>query len=162
MSHQRCSVKKGVAKLSQISQENACVGLGSCNFIKKRLKHRFFLVKLSKLLRTSIATREFLRTTAFVKLQRFVSCAQLHWFVTLNPYHSSIVDLYWFWFHEDFFYVLVTNHFCRNLGWKTTSKNVFVLYYLECENDVHICHRGEHLIRLGQSYFPARFRVNYG
>ena len=140
MSHQRCSVKKGVAKLSQISQENACVGLGSSNFIKKRLKHRFFLVKLSKLLRTSIAIREFLRTTAFVKLQRFVSCAQLHWFV----------------------YVLVTNHFCGHLEWKTTSKNVFVLYYLECENDVRICHRGEHLIRLGQSFFPSRFRVNYG
>ena len=41
-SHWSCSVKEGVLKNF------------ACNFIKKRLQHRCFLVKLAKLLRTSI------------------------------------------------------------------------------------------------------------
>ena len=33
-------------KISQISQENTCVGVQACNFIKKRLQHRCFLWNL--------------------------------------------------------------------------------------------------------------------
>ena len=47
-------------KISQISQENTCVGaffnkvvgLQACNFIKNRLDHRCFYVKFAKFLRT--------------------------------------------------------------------------------------------------------------
>ena len=41
-------------KISQDAQENTCVGvLQACNFIKKRLQHRCFSVKIAKFLRTS-------------------------------------------------------------------------------------------------------------
>ena len=36
--------KKMLSRISQYSQENTCVGV-SCNFIKKRLKHRCFPIK---------------------------------------------------------------------------------------------------------------------
>ena len=42
-------------KLLQYSQESKCVcGLKACNFIKKRLQHRLFLVNMAKFLRTPI------------------------------------------------------------------------------------------------------------
>ena len=44
--------KKVFLKILQISQENICVGV--CNFIKKRLQHRCFAVKLTKFLGTPI------------------------------------------------------------------------------------------------------------
>ena len=49
--------KIGVRKILLIWQENICVwvffaGLRDCNFIKKRLQHRCFPVKLAKFLRT--------------------------------------------------------------------------------------------------------------
>ena len=48
-SHQRCSAKKVLLKISQVSQEssvleflfNKVAGLQACNFIKKKLQHRF-------------------------------------------------------------------------------------------------------------------------
>ena len=92
-------------KLSQISQKNACGDLKVCNFIKRRFKHRCFPVEFSKLLRAPI--REQLRTTASLKLQRLSLCAQLQWFVTLNPCRSSVTDPNWFWFHEGLFYVFL-------------------------------------------------------
>ena len=57
-----CSVKKDVSKISQISQENTCVGklfliklqVSACNFIKKRPDHRCFHVKFAKYLKTPI------------------------------------------------------------------------------------------------------------
>ena len=49
--HWRCSVKEAVhKKTSPILKENTCVGV----FIKKRLQHRCFPVKIAKFLRTSI------------------------------------------------------------------------------------------------------------
>ena len=57
-SHRRCSVTKVFLKMSHVSQENTCdgeiVNLQAWNFIKKELKHRCFLVKFAKLLKTSI------------------------------------------------------------------------------------------------------------
>ena len=59
-SHRR-SVKKVLLKMSQISQENTCDGVsfeqsykssGLELYFKKRLQHRYFLVKFTKLLRT--------------------------------------------------------------------------------------------------------------
>ena len=55
-------------RISQISQENTCVGvffsnvaaLKACNFVNKRLQHRYFPVKFAKFLRTSpVAAYEF-------------------------------------------------------------------------------------------------------
>ena len=55
-SHRRCSVKNLFFKISQYSQENACVGLSSLikSFMKKRLQHRCFPVNIAKFLRTPI------------------------------------------------------------------------------------------------------------
>ena len=55
-------LKKMFLKISQFSQENTCIGvsfykvagLQTCNFIKKRLQHRFFPVNNAKVLRTPI------------------------------------------------------------------------------------------------------------
>ena len=58
-SHWRCSVKKMFLNIWQNSQEKACVGasclikLLACNFIKKRLWHRYFPVNFPKFLRTT-------------------------------------------------------------------------------------------------------------
>ena len=49
-SHLRCSIKRAFLKISQMWQENTCVGL----FIKKRLQHRCFPVNFAKFLRTLI------------------------------------------------------------------------------------------------------------
>ena len=52
--HHRCSVKKVFLKISQVSQENTCVGVSFnkfCNLIKKRLQHRCFTVKSEKFLK---------------------------------------------------------------------------------------------------------------
>ena len=51
-SHQSRSVKKVFLKISGISQENTCAGVG--NFIKKRLQHRCFPVKFAKFLKTPL------------------------------------------------------------------------------------------------------------
>ena len=61
-SHQRCSVKKVILKILQISMENTCAGvffnkvagLQVCNFIKKILRHMYFPVKVAKFFRTPI------------------------------------------------------------------------------------------------------------
>ena len=64
----RCSSKQVFFRISQISQENTCVGvffsnvagLKACTFVKKRLQHRCFPVKFAKYLRTpSVAAYEF-------------------------------------------------------------------------------------------------------
>ena len=58
--HRRCYVKKVFLKITQDSQEKACVGAsfdkvsGLCNFIKKRLQHMCFPVKFAKFLRGPI------------------------------------------------------------------------------------------------------------
>ena len=41
-------------KISQYSQENTCGGLKACNFIKKRLQHKYFPKNIAKYLRTAI------------------------------------------------------------------------------------------------------------
>ena len=47
--------KKVLLKISQISQENACVaGLKDYNLIIKRIQHRYFSVKLAEFLRTPV------------------------------------------------------------------------------------------------------------
>ena len=56
-SHRWCSVKKVFLKISEISQENTCIGVSSsglktCNFIKKRLEHSYFPVKFANCLKT--------------------------------------------------------------------------------------------------------------
>ena len=56
----RCSSKQVSFRISQILQENTCVGvffsnvagLKACIFLKKRLRHRCFPVKFAKFLRT--------------------------------------------------------------------------------------------------------------
>ena len=50
-SHQRCSIKKAVLKITQYSQENA---FSPANFIEKRIQHRYFPVNIAKFLRTPI------------------------------------------------------------------------------------------------------------
>ena len=51
---QGCSVKKVFLKISQNSQENTFPESKACNFIKKRLCHRYFPANLGKFLRTTI------------------------------------------------------------------------------------------------------------
>ena len=62
---QRCSVKKVFLEISQNSQESTCARVSffnnvadlrpkACKFIKKRLWHRYFLVKFAKFLRTPL------------------------------------------------------------------------------------------------------------
>ena len=61
-SHQSCSVKKVLLKFRKSLRKtpvlesllNKAAGLQACNFIKKRLQHRYFPVKFAKLLRTPI------------------------------------------------------------------------------------------------------------
>ena len=61
--HQRCSVKKVLLKIWQISEEtpvleslfNRVAGLKACNFIKKRLQHRRFPAKSAEFVRTPIS-----------------------------------------------------------------------------------------------------------
>ena len=48
--------KIGFLKISQYSQERACVG--ACDFIKKNLQHRYFPVKFAKFLRALIFYRK--------------------------------------------------------------------------------------------------------
>ena len=56
----RCSVKKGVLKILQVSQKalvleslfNKVPANQACNFIKIRLQHRCFPLKLAKFLKT--------------------------------------------------------------------------------------------------------------
>ena len=50
-SHQRCSIKKAVLKITQYSQENA---FSPANFIEKRIQHRYFPVNIAKFLGTPI------------------------------------------------------------------------------------------------------------
>ena len=57
----RCSSKEVFLTILQYSQEDACVGVSlnifagvkACNFIKKKLQHRCFLVSIAKFLRTA-------------------------------------------------------------------------------------------------------------
>ena len=51
-SHRGCSVRKGVLRNLQNSQENTCAGLIPATLFKKRLWLRCFLVKFAKFLRT--------------------------------------------------------------------------------------------------------------
>ena len=51
-SHRGCSVRKGVLRNLQNSQENTCAGLIPAALFKKRLWLRCFLVKFAKFLRT--------------------------------------------------------------------------------------------------------------
>ena len=62
-SHQMCSIEKAVLKNFAIytgktpvleSSFNRLVGFKTCNFLKKRLQHRCFLVNIAKFLRTLI------------------------------------------------------------------------------------------------------------
>ena len=56
-SHRRCSIKRAVLKFAIFTHGNTCVGVSeteACNFIKKRLQHRFFPVNITKFLRTPI------------------------------------------------------------------------------------------------------------
>ena len=55
-SHRRCSVKKGILKISQMSLEKKCVGVSyrSATLLKRDSKHWCFPVKFAKFLRTSI------------------------------------------------------------------------------------------------------------
>ena len=56
-SHWRSSVKKTVLKNFEISTGNTCVGVSfskSCNYIKKRSRHRCFPVNIAKFLRLPI------------------------------------------------------------------------------------------------------------
>ena len=71
-SHRRCSIKKSVlksfaifrAKYSCWSLLNKVAGLQACNFIKKKLQHRYFPVNITKCLRTPILPKKHLRTAA--------------------------------------------------------------------------------------------------
>ena len=58
-SHWRCSIKKLLWNILWYLQENTCVGVSflsrqACNFIEKRLQHRYFLVNIGKFIRTPI------------------------------------------------------------------------------------------------------------
>ena len=72
-SHRRCSVIKVFLKISLILQEtpvleslfNKVAGLQACNFIKKRLQHRYFPVKIAKFFKKTFF-EEYLRKTASV------------------------------------------------------------------------------------------------
>ena len=62
----KCSVKRVFFEISQNSQGNTCVSLflikleaEACNFIIKRLWHRFFLVNFAKFRRTSFLREHF-------------------------------------------------------------------------------------------------------
>ena len=50
-SHRRCSIKKLLLTILRYSQEN---NLKACNFLKKRLQHKCFLMNIVKFLRTPI------------------------------------------------------------------------------------------------------------
>ena len=71
-SHQRCSAKKVLLKISQVSQEssvleflfNKVAGLQACNFIKKKLQHRCFPVRFVKFLRRPILRKHLWRTAS--------------------------------------------------------------------------------------------------
>ena len=60
--------KKVFFKILQNSQENTCPK--PCNFIKKRLQHRFFPVKFPKFLRTSFLTEHLRQLLALVETLR--------------------------------------------------------------------------------------------
>ena len=45
--------KKVFLKILQYLEENTCVGLKACNFIKKRLQHKCFPENIAKFLRTT-------------------------------------------------------------------------------------------------------------
>ena len=58
----KCSVKKEFSKISQNGQERTCVrslffyaGLRPATLLKKRVRHRCFLVNFSKFLKTSFS-----------------------------------------------------------------------------------------------------------
>ena len=61
-SHRRCSIKKAIKLFVIFTGKHLCWGLFSnkvaglqvCNFIKKRLQHRYFLVNIGKFIRTPI------------------------------------------------------------------------------------------------------------
>ena len=58
-------------KISQISQENTCVGVFFRNLVKKRLQHRCFLVKLAKFLRPPFFTEHFRWLLLFFSIYKF-------------------------------------------------------------------------------------------
>ena len=80
-SHRRCSVKKVFLKISQISQENTCIGvcfnnvagLQACKFIKKILQHWCFLMKFAKFLRTPTLKNNCERLLLFVSPQNTIN-----------------------------------------------------------------------------------------
>ena len=81
-SHQRCSIGKGVLKISKNSQENICAslffnkvaGLMSATILKKRLWHRCFPVNFAKFLRTPLlqnATGQLLLNIYIIVIKTF-------------------------------------------------------------------------------------------
>ena len=77
-SHQRCSIKKLVLKISENSQENTCarvsflIKLHACNFIKKETLTQFFSREFCEIAKNNFST-EHLRTTASARLVLFQS-----------------------------------------------------------------------------------------
>ena len=62
-------------KISQILQENICVGvLQVCNFIKKRLRYRCFPVKIGKFLRTTFFTKDIWRPLLYLERRKNAYC----------------------------------------------------------------------------------------
>ena len=62
------------SKISQNSQENACIGVADlkfCNFVKKRFQHNYFPVDIAKFFRTTFFTGHL--RLMLLKLEKFVS-----------------------------------------------------------------------------------------
>ena len=74
-SHERCSIRKGVLKnFANFTGKHLCWSLlQTCNFIKKRLQHWCFPVKLAKFLRTSILKKICERLLQFVSPQNTIA-----------------------------------------------------------------------------------------
>ena len=96
-------------KTSAISQENTCVGVSkvrgpqNCNFIKKRLQHRYFHVKFLKLLRTTILKNIWERLLLFYqKIRVYVTRTQtIHaavtWFFNNKMWYFFFYP--WLWYY---------------------------------------------------------------
>ena len=62
-SHRRCFINKAIPNILWYSQENTCAGVyfliklqvyHACNFIEKRLQHRYYLANIRKFIRRTI------------------------------------------------------------------------------------------------------------
>ena len=92
-------------RISQISQENTCVGvlfgnvagLKACNFVKKRLQHRSFPVKFAEFLRTLLgAAYEFCSGGCAVSVSKYIiisnQCIKVNvWSIVWCCIHSKIM-----------------------------------------------------------------------